>query len=51
MTRHDEVLARIGSQDFTPAPSEPQPPLTLIHNDEVHSLLLQISDALAAAGL
>lgn len=47
----DEVLARIGSQDHTPAPSEPQPPLTLIHNDEVHSLLVQISDALAAAGL
>lgn len=47
----DEVLARMGSQDFTPAPSEPQPSLTLIHNDEVHSLLVQISDALAAAGL
>lgn len=47
----DEVLARIGSQDFTPAPSDPQPPLTLIHNDEVHSLLFQISDALAATGL
>lgn len=47
----DEVLARIGSQDFTPAPSEPQPPLTLIHNDETRSMLVQISDALAAAGL
>lgn len=47
----DEVLARMGSQDFTPAPSEPQPPLTLIHNDETRSMLVQISDALAAAGL